>query len=143
MSLFTVNEKTLAKVNINYLQEPRIGFPLPNTQPQISKYNAFLEQRAKKHDKYTKIWAQLKDIIMTLPDGTVQIKIGTASEKQKVQSKVRQCGIPPTYRPTIWLQLSGAAKKLKENEGYYTKMLDIHAKQIQHTTYAEIERVSS
>lgn len=122
-----------------YVQE-RLGFPVPHLQPQLAKYLQYLEKKNKKADKYTKQWQQIKDVFVTQPNGDVVFKLSNPADVQKVQQRVRRCGIPPAYRPSLWLQLSGAAKKLKENEGYYEKMLQIHSKQLQSRTYEEIEK---
>lgn len=42
---------------------------------------------------------------------------------------VRNHPIPARYRPKVWFEITGARKKMIENEGYYQTILDVHKDQ--------------
>lgn len=85
-----------------------IGFPPPEESYIHQIYTHFVEKNESKLGKALKIWKSYegKEIVV---DPTL-VKI------------IRKYGIAPSMRPKLWMILSRAKEKMKNNEGYYEKM---------------------
>ena len=73
-------------------------------------------------------------------------------DSKTIRRMIKKYGIPPERRPEVcllfllifqaWMILSGAAQKMKENQGYYKKILDMNKDEWSSTTaYKVIDKV--
>jgi len=52
------------------------------------------------------------------------------NESKALKNMIRKYPVPAQYRAKVWMECSGASKKILENEGYYEMILNVHAKQL-------------
>lgn len=115
----------------NYVHEKRLGFPNNSCGVIPIEYN---EEFAKIYNSREKNFerkfdSQIKnktikwdDIIANSGGEDKTLKIQKYGKK--IRSVIRSKGIPPTYRAKVWLETSGAYKKLAHNKGYYKAMIE-------------------
>ena len=101
------------------------GFPEPQpNDDDMEVYQAYTlwekNRREKLLDESTKVWKSLIDE----NGGTSSKLLKNDSMKKTIKNTIRKYSIPPWYRRYVWTQITGVDKKIKENRGYYRKILE-------------------
>jgi hypothetical protein len=97
-----------------------MGFPEPfsGTDNLNYEYEKYRLVRRKQREVDKKKWQEF------------MIKNGgrhkPVTKSQELKSLLRTVGVPPIYRPKIWMECTGCNKRIAENRGYYQKMLSVH-----------------
>ncbi|KAG2382520.1 hypothetical protein C9374_005100 [Naegleria lovaniensis] len=115
------------QINYQWCSIVNYGFPEPQQQDDdIEVYQAYHQwektKREKLLDESTRVWKSLIDE----NGGTTCKLLKNDSMKKTIKNTIRKYSIPPWYRRYVWTQITGVDKKIKENRGYYKKILEVH-----------------
>ncbi|KAL9657620.1 hypothetical protein ABK040_012699 [Willaertia magna] len=117
----------MPSINDQWCRLQNYGFPEPAPEDDAELYEAYMKyKKSDKKDKTmnesTKAWKSFID-----EHGGLNGKLPRdESTKKNIKSLVRKHPIPPWYRRFIWTQITGVDKKIRENKGYYNKILEVH-----------------
>ncbi|KAL0480459.1 hypothetical protein AKO1_011005 [Acrasis kona] len=115
-SIDSLNQRMLQGNDKRFVEWPKLGFPDPE-DPDLRRLE--YAWKSKQGDKLEleaeKVWQEFL------------LNSNKVNNRQKqCQQLIRKHGIPSKYRPRVWMEIRGVDKKMKENEGYYDSILDVH-----------------
>lgn len=106
-----------------YLYDEFIGFPEPEDEEVLKFHQDWLSKTTDKHEEAIKAWKYF----FTHQNGGIDKPI--EPDNSNLKTLIRKYEIPSRYRNKLWKELTKVDKLLKENEGYYDKILEVHKDQ--------------
>jgi len=122
--LLTLSGSDELQINDQWCMIINYGFPEPEMEDDPEVFNAYMywkkNKREKVLDESSKVWKHHIE-----ENGGLTAKLfKSESSRKTVKNFIRKHSIPSWYRRYVWIQLTGVDKKIKENRGYYKKILE-------------------
>nr|CAG4717962.1 unnamed protein product [Naegleria fowleri] len=113
--------------NRRYYTMDNLGFPEPQNINEYKLYQQWKKSYDVKCKKVKKEWSKknLSEIL---------------SNNSGIKNLIKKYGISASFRPRVWMEISGAQQKLNENTGYYKKILSVHTSQMKNPWFDQIEK---
>jgi hypothetical protein len=112
--------------NKKYYNMNNLGFPEPENPPELKKYQSWKKSYDKHVKKVKKAWSKKN--------------LNLSASNSSVKNLIKKYGISSSFRPKVWMEISGAQAKLNQHSGYYKKMLMLHASKADDTYVEQIEK---
>jgi hypothetical protein len=118
-----LQEHPFSQKQKKYYLLKNVGFPEPT---ELQSYNVWSRKYDKLLAQSYKAWSSYK--------GSIDLKSST------IKTLIKKYGIVPLMRPRVWMALTGAQKKMEENQGYYQMILQSSSKSITAKVVKQIEK---
>ncbi|KAL9644575.1 hypothetical protein ABK040_015314 [Willaertia magna] len=122
-----LKEGNLLLQNRKYYTMENLGFPEPDNLNEKKIYKHWKKNYDDEVKKVKKAWNKKK---------LTEITSGSSS----IKNLIKKYGIHSSFRPKVWMEISGAQQKLNENTGYYKKILSVHISQSKTPWIDQIEK---
>jgi hypothetical protein len=107
-----------------YLRDENLGFPPPDDDEDLQKYDECVPKWKELHSESKKKWTEF-----FLKSQAECFSSELNVNRPALEAQIWKSEIPAVFRAKVWMECMDIDRLVKQNEGYYDKILTIHVHQ--------------